>query len=104
MNLHSEKIDSIVSALKKTEEGNYDYFNKTSRRAPSRKEVISIIKNMQSLMFPSYFSLSDNEGKDSAQILNEVFLKLKEQISLSVAFSKTGCNEDDAERLSYEII
>ncbi len=104
MENHNARLEKIATALKITEEGDYNYFNKGVKRAPSRKEVVSIIKNMQSLMFSDYFTLSENEGKSEVQILDLVFKKLKEQIFLSIAFSKTGRDEQDAGEVAYEII
>ena len=72
---------------------------------PSRKEVISIIKNIQSLMFPQYFSLSENRGKETREILDGVFCKLKTQICASFGFLSDCDNQNvDAEALANEIL
>ena len=50
---------------------------------PNRKEVISIIKDLQSLMFPSYYQREENRMKSRDEILYAVFHALKRQISAS---------------------
>ena len=58
-----EKFEDILSELNSTEFREYNYFHDASKLIPSRKEIILIIKNIQSLMFPDYFSLDENRGK-----------------------------------------
>jgi len=53
---HTEKIKSMLSALSKISEDNRKYFGKHTVMVPSRNEVIEIIKRIQCLIFPSYFS------------------------------------------------
>ncbi|MBQ7356532.1 MAG: serine acetyltransferase [Clostridia bacterium] len=70
---------------------------------PSRKEVILIIKRMQSLMFPDYFKLSEDEGRARSEILKDVFLSLKRQLTASYSFF----DEDslvDTETLAEDIL
>lgn len=105
MNYQNDVYDKIISELSGTEKYDYHYFHGESRMIPSRKEVISIVKNVQSLMFPHYFHLDENKGKDSREILDCVFKKLKGQIAASFAFCSDCDNTDlDINKLASEII
>ena len=103
MKSHESILNSILSELDLKNERTANYFKPLPPITPSRKEVIFIIKNIQSLMFPEYFVLSENEGKSREEILNTVFYALKRQITASYAF---GGNEmsKDTETLAYEIL
>lgn len=57
---------------------------------PSRKEIISIIKDIQSCLFPKYFA-----GNSSRATLDEIFLKISAQIKAAAAFAgRTDLNHD----------
>ena len=100
---HESVLSGILSELDRKNERTANYFKPLPPITPSRKEVIFIIKNIQSLMFPEYFVLSENEGKSREEILSTVFYSLKRQITASYAF---GGNEmsKDTETLAYEIL
>ena len=49
MKTHEEKLREIISSVKGTEESEYTYFHKKKALVPSRKEVIAVLKNLQSL-------------------------------------------------------
>ncbi|MBQ3015949.1 MAG: serine acetyltransferase [Clostridia bacterium] len=63
---------------------------------PSRKEIISIIKAIQSKLFPNYFTV------DETVTLEEIYLKISQQIKAAASFSND--EELDAESLAEEII
>lgn len=66
-------------------------------KPPSRKEIISIIKDIQAVLFPEYFS-----GGCYNPTLDEIYLKISHQISCAACFtSKDGI---DAQALAEEII
>ncbi|MBO5009607.1 MAG: serine acetyltransferase [Clostridia bacterium] len=70
---------------------------------PSRNEVVKIIKKIQHLIFPEYFSLDEDKGKSLNKIADEVFLLLKQQLTASYFFF----DEDsvvDTESVAYEIL
>jgi len=69
---------------------------------PSRKAVISIIKDMQFLMFPSFFRRDDLGHIDMEQLLDELYLRLKGQMKMAYDFA--GISSVDAEAQAYEII
>lgn len=96
-------FEDLVAKIDGVSEESCNYFNKHTVMVPSRKEVILIIKRMQSLMFPDYFKLSEDEGRARAEILKEVFLSLKRQLTASYFFF----DEDslvDTEALAEEIL
>ena len=100
-----EKFREILGELHSLDNREYDYFHSAPNLIPSRKEIIHILKNMQSLMFPDYFHLEENEGKSSTQILSDVYEKLCVQIKAAFAFCSECDNSDkDDRRFAEEII
>ena len=103
MNTHEEKIQKMLSNLRSTDESECEYFNKHTVMVPSRSEVVKIVKRIQHLMFPDYFSCSEDEGLDSFAIADKVFIDLKRQLTASYSFY----DEDsvvDTESIAYEIM
>lgn len=49
-------------------------------------------------MFPDYFHLDENDGKSSMQVMEEVYAKLKKQITAAFAF----CSDCDAVRVDVD--
>lgn len=103
MNTHKERIDLILSKINGRDEGKYNYFHTKTPLIPSRKEIISLVKDIQELMFPDYFRRTVNEGKTRARILDSVFISIKRQMSAAYAFSGTG-EVVDTESLAYSIL
>lgn len=96
-------FEDLVAKIDGVSEESCNYFNKHTVMVPSRKEVILIIKRMQSLMFPDYFKLSEDEGRARSEILKDVFLSLKRQLTASYSFF----DEDslvDTETLAEDIL
>ncbi len=105
MEKQNEIYSKIIEELSGTEKQDYHYFHGESKMIPSRKEVISIIKNIQALMFPQYFALDENRGKETREILDGVFRKLNTQICASFAFCSDCVNQNiDSEALANEIL
>ncbi|MBQ7333365.1 MAG: serine acetyltransferase [Clostridia bacterium] len=103
MKTHEEKLSEILSEIRAAREGEYEYFHKKKSFVPSRKEVISIIKNIQALMFPEYFPSGDNSSSGELDMLDKTFFMIKREISASGFLS--DCIEfADTESLAYEII
>ncbi len=105
MELSFEKLEPIVKELSDTNMSEYNYFHRDTHLIPSRKEIISIVKNIQALMFPSFFKLEENEEKSKCDILDEVYGKVKEQIKCAFSFC-TFCERasHDTEGLAYDIL
>ena len=101
----NEKFEKIIAELNDTETSEYNYFHTAPRLIPSRKKIISIIKNIQSVMFPDYFSVSENAEKSQEEILAALFDMLKVQITAAYSFC-SDCDGAgvDAEALAYEIL
>ncbi len=100
---HEEMIEKVLSELKGESEENYSYFKKHTVMVPSRIEVIKIIKKMQHLMFPDYFVLSEDEGRTSKAVAEEVFELLKRQITASYSFFDEE-SVVDTESVAYEML
>jgi serine O-acetyltransferase len=96
-------FEKLVAKIDGVSEESCNYFNKHTVMVPSRKEVILLLKRMQSLMFPDYFKLSADEGRSRSDVLKDVFMSLKRQLTASYSFF----DEDslvDTEALAEEIL
>ena len=103
MHTHEERLDNLLLSLDGMEEEKYNYFHNRSVMIPSRKEIITIIKDIQELMFPDYFRRDENSGKTRREILDAVFIKIKRQITAACSF----CDGDgvvDTEALAYSLL
>lgn len=71
--------------------------NLNTTHIPSRKEIISILKDIQSLMFPSYFLIEDNEGIGPVSLLSKLFDRIAYQIRLATQLAKKeeSANENE---------
>lgn len=98
-----ERIAAVMSRLGERCESNACYFKSHTVMVPSRLEVIKIIKRAQTVMFPDYFTFSEDEGKCCEEILEELFISLKRQITASVSFYDEEMTVD-TESLAYEIL
>ena len=103
MKTHEEKLNEVLLSLRGTKEGEYEYFHKKKSFVPSRKEVISIIKNIQALMFPEYFTAQDFSSLGELDMLDKTFFMIKREISAS-GFLCDCIEFSDTETLAYEII
>jgi len=103
MKSHEERLKDIIVSLTGTEESEYTYFHKHKALVPSRKEIIKVIKNLQSLMFPAYFSSEENRGITPTELLDKTFLMIKRQISAS-SFLCDCMEIADSESAAYRII
>ena len=100
MNNNKTMFEDILLKLSNFDSSKHDYFHTAQKLIPSRKEIISIIKNIQCIMFPDYFHLDENEGKSSLEVLEKIYNKLKEQITAAFAF----CSECDNSNLDVETL
>ena len=103
MNSHGEIIADIASRLDVCVESECAYFNRHTVMVPSRKEIIRIIKKLQTLMFPDYFRMDEDFNKDTETLLDEAFLLLKRQLTAAFSFF----DEDkvvDTESMAYAIL
>ncbi len=71
----------------------------TKKVPPSRKEIISIIKDVQHLMFPDYFSHRSNTD---ISLLDELYMRIKHQIGVAMEFS--GESSERAASLAEDIV
>ena len=98
-----ERIKEVMSRLGERCEANACYFKRHTVMVPSRLEVIKIIKRAQTVMFPDYFTFAEDEGKSCEEILEELFISLKRQITASVSFYDEELTVD-TESLAYEML
>ena len=83
MKSYQETLSDVGLQLANRAATEYRAHHSGSVNVPNRKEVISIIKDLQSLMFPSYYQREENRIKSRDEILYAVFHALKRQISAS---------------------
>lgn len=100
---HEDRLEGFLSALCATSECQYSYFNKHTVMVPSRKEIIVIIKKIQSLMFPDYFSVECDRGKTKTELADELFLSLKRQITSAYSFFDEE-TVVDTESVAYSVM
>ena len=104
MQTHEEKLDFLIKALDGKDEEKYNYFHNRAAMIPSRKKIIAILKDIQELMFPDYFQREENAKKSRREILDNVFIEVKRQISAAYSFC-SGCEVVvDTEALAYSIL
>ena len=101
-----EAFQKVLNELDTLGEKEYNYFHTKQELVPSRKNVISILKNIQSLMFPGYFRIDGNEGTAQIELLSALYEKLAKEITAAFAFCSTCDNKElrDEKALAAEII
>ena len=95
MNIHEERLALILNKLDGRDEEKYNYFHGKALLIPSRKEIISLIKDVQELMFPDYFRRDCNEGKSRKDLIEAVFIEMKRQMSAAYAFSTLSAAKEE---------
>ncbi len=104
MDLFDKKLEAISEELDATDMSDYNYFHRDAKLIPSRKEIISIVKSIQSLMFPSYFKVEENNNKAKPEVLADIYSRMKGQIECAFSFCSFCDSIHDAEGLAYEIL
>lgn len=89
-----ESIGLITGTVKGLEEINSDCFLKNSgerKNIPNRKEVVKVIKDLQSLLFPDYFKHSEGSENvlSQTELLLNIYNRLREQIAGAYEFNGT---------------
>ncbi len=89
-----KSIENIASTVKSLEAVNNSCFLKNTcdkTHIPNRKEVIKVIKDLQSLLFPSYFKHSEGSENvlSQTELLLNIYSRLAEQIKGAYAFGGT---------------
>ncbi|MBQ7225191.1 MAG: serine acetyltransferase [Clostridia bacterium] len=76
------------------------------KRLPDKGEIISILDDIQALLFPSYFSDAQcTEPKEfAAQLLSSVYYRIKKQIELALSFNSQADAGERAEKIAKEFV
>lgn len=90
-----ESVSLITGTVKELENINIEKcLNRCSDKTlvPDRKEVVKVIKDLQSLLFPNYFSHSEGSENvlSQTELLLNIYSRLKEQIKGACAFNGTN--------------
>lgn len=100
---NEERLSRTLARLDEKCENTASYFKRHTVMVPSRLEAIKIIKRVQSLIFPDYFSLAEDKGRTREEIIYELFLSVKRQITAALSFFDEEMTAD-TESLAFEII
>lgn len=97
-----ESMELITGTVKNLENINGDCFlKKDSDKAliPNRKEVVKVIKDLQSLLFPNYFKHSEGSENvlSQTELLLNIYNRLVEQIKGAYDFNGTDMEETPEE-------
>lgn len=89
-----ESMELITGTVKGLENINSECFLKDSadrRLIPNRKEVVKVIKDLQSLLFPDYFKHSEGSENvlSQTELLLNIYNRLAEQIKGACEFNHT---------------
>lgn len=89
-----ESMELITGTVKGLENINSECFLKDSadrRLIPNRKEVVKVIKDLQSLLFPDYFKHSEGSENvlSQTELLLNIYNRLAEQIKGACDFNHT---------------
>lgn len=76
------------------------------RQLPDKKEIISILEDLQSLFFPAYFGKVDctEPVEFSEQLLSSIYYRLKKQIELALSFNSSENIKENAEKIAESFI
>jgi serine O-acetyltransferase len=93
-----ELITGTVRSLENISEESFLKKDADRERIPDRKEVIKVIKDLQSLLFPNYFKHSEGSENvlSQTELLLNIYNRLAEQIKGACEFNNTAmtCSAD----------
>lgn len=97
-----ESMGLITGTVKGLEEINAECFLKNSgerKNIPDRKEVVKVIKDLQSLLFPDYFKHSEGSENvlSQTELLLNIYNRLREQIAGAYEFNGTPMDKTPEE-------
>lgn len=97
-----ESMELITGTVKSLENiSGENFLKKGSDKAliPNRKEVVKVIKDLQSLLFPNYFKHSEGSENvlSQTELLLNIYNRLAEQIKGAYAFNGTDMDETPEE-------
>ena len=104
MSDNTKNFDKIIAELERTDKDKHVYFHTAQKLVPSRKKIISILKNIQSLMFGDYFQVDVNEGKSAREVLSETYGMLLTELKAAFAFCSDCDKTPNLEALADEIV
>jgi serine O-acetyltransferase len=97
------RMKNILSDLSALDESGRTYFTRHTVMVPSRHEVVLIIKKLQAMMFPKYFTLPQDDGKDGETLFSELLALLKRELTAAYSFSDIS-SVVDTEELAFELL
>ncbi len=94
-----EVINASVNELEQISEKTFLKNDENRQLIPNRKEVVKVIKDLQSLLFPNYFKRSEGSENVLSQkeLLLNIYNRLCEQIKGACEFNgtKTDCSPEE---------
>ena len=101
MPTHDEKIKSVIHALKIISTDAVKS-SKNGAIAPTREGIISIIKEMNSIMFPEYYCPPGLTEKRQEELINSLFDRIKQEISAAYSLDQATAQSEEATAQSEE--
>ncbi len=103
MDEKTKKFEEIILEINAESGREGAVFLKKNTKITSRREIISIIRRVNSLLFPDFYTLSYDRQRTRCEVLRLVFESMKNEIEK--AFLMSGKKPKTApENLAYEIV
>lgn len=88
----NEILPDIVNAITNNYAQSDVLLSRSDKSLPIRPEIIGILNNLKTLMFPGYFSAEpvhiDNASYYTGQLLSDLHSKIKNQIALALSYDR----------------
>lgn len=85
-----DRLPDIVDAMTRNYMESDLLLGRAEKQLPSRAVIIDILNGLRRLVFPGYFSSEMIDAKNASyyagQLLSDLYLSLKEQVSLALAY------------------
>ena len=75
-------------------------------KLPDKKEIISILDDIQCLFFPAYYAKREDRtpAEFAEQLLSSIYFRVKKQLELALSFNSKDGYKAEAERITKEFI
>lgn len=100
-----ENIKKVAAQMAESYEKS-DITMLSCRSLPDKAEIISILKDLQSLFFPAYFGAAECKEplEFSEQLISSVYYRLKKQIELALSFKGQDNVKENANKITEDFV
>lgn len=99
----TKKFEEIILEINAESGVGCAAFSKKNTKITSRRAIIGIIRRVNSLLFPDFYTLSSDRKRTKCEVLQLVFESMKNEIEKAFLMSKKK-PKTDPENLAYEIV